>query len=139
MTNSSLTDHIVTNKPEKISDSGVIHICISDHSLVFVIRKISVIDKQENILEIRNMKNFNEEKFIEDLLKQPWEHIYFSAEDPSAMWEIWIKIVLDVLGKHAPLQHKKIRSKKAPWITNDIKNLMNTRDRFKRKVILTNN
>ena len=119
MTTSSLIDHIVTNTPEKISDSGVIH-SISDHSLVFAIRKISVIDKQENILEIRNMKNFNEEKFIEDLLKQPWEHIYFSAEDPNAMWEIWKKIFLDVLDKHAPLQHKKIRSKKAPWITNDI-------------------
>ena len=136
---SSLIDHIVTNKPEKISDSGVIHTGISDHSLVFAIRKISVIDKQENILEIRNMKNFNEEKFIGDLLKQPWEHIYFSAENPNAMWEIWKKIFLNVLDKHAPLQHKKIRSKKAPWITNDIKNLMNTREKFKRKAILTNN
>ena len=139
MATSSLIDHIVTNTPEKISDSGVIHTGISDHSLVFAIRKISVIDKQENILEIRNMKNFNEEKFIEDLLKQPWEYIYFSAENPNAMWEIWKKIFLDVLDKHAPLQHKKIRSKKAPWITNDIKNLMNTRDKFKRKAILTNN
>ena len=139
MATSSLIDHIVTNAPEKISDSGVIHTGISDHSLVFAIRKISVIGKQENILETRNMKNFNEEKFIEDLLKQPWEHIYFSAEVPNAMWEIWKKIFLDVLDKHAPLQHKKIRSIKAPWITNDIKNLMNTRDRFKRKAILTNN
>ena len=55
------------------------------------------------------------------------------------MWEIWKKIFLDVLDKHAPLQHRKIRSKKAPCITNDIKNLMNTRDKFKRKAILTNN
>ena len=76
MTTTSLTDHIVTNTPEKISDSGVIHAGISDHSLVFAIRKISVVDKQENILEIRNMKNFNEEKFIEALLKQPWEHVF---------------------------------------------------------------
>ena len=139
MATSSLIDHIVTNTPEKISDSGVIHTGISDHSLVFAIRKISVIDTQENILEIRNMKNFNEEKFFEDLLKQPWEHIYFSVENPNAMWEIWKKIFLDVLDKHAPLQHKKTRSKKASWITNDIKNLMNTRDKFKRKAILTNN
>ena len=63
MITSSLIDHIVTNTPEKISDSGVIHTGISDHSLVFAIRKISVLDKEENILEIRNMKNFNEEKF----------------------------------------------------------------------------
>ena len=39
MATSSLIDHIVTNTPEKISDSGVIHTGISDHSLVFAIRK----------------------------------------------------------------------------------------------------
>ena len=40
MTTSSLIDHIVTNTPEKIFDAGVIHTGISDHSLVFAIRKI---------------------------------------------------------------------------------------------------
>ena len=64
MATSSLIDHIVTNTPEKISDSGVIHTGISDHSLVFAIRKISVIDKQENILEIRNMKNLMKKNLL---------------------------------------------------------------------------
>ena len=109
MTTSSLIDHIVTNTPEKISDSGVIHTGISDHSLVFAIRKISVIRKQENTVEIRNMKNFDEEKFVAELLKQHWEYVYFFAEDPNAMWEMWKKLFLEVLDKHAPLQHKKIR------------------------------
>ena len=77
MTTSSLIDHIVTNTPEKISDSGVIHTGISDHSLVFAIRKISVIRKQENTVEIRNMKNFDEEKFVAELLKQHWEYVFF--------------------------------------------------------------
>ena len=45
MTTSSLIDHIVANTPEKISDSGVIHTGFSDHSLVFAIRKISVVKK----------------------------------------------------------------------------------------------
>ena len=43
MKTTSLIDHIATNTPEKISDSGVIHTGISDHSLVFAIRKMSVI------------------------------------------------------------------------------------------------
>ena len=137
-TTTSLIDHIVTNMPEKISDSGVIHTGISDHSLVFAIRKISIVTKQENTLEIRNMKNFDEGKFIEELLKQHWEYVYFFADDPNAMWEIWKNVFLEVLDKHAPLQQKKIRSKKVPWITCDIKKLMNTRDKFKRKAILTN-
>ena len=49
------------------------------------------------------------------------------------------KIILDVLDKHTLFQLKKVRSKKAPRITNDIKNLMNTRDRSKRTAILINN
>ena len=138
MTTSSLIDHIVTNTPEKISDSGVIHTGISDHSLVFAIRKISVIRKQENTVEIRNMKNFDEEKFVAELLKQHWEYVYFFAEDPNAMWEMWKKLFLEVLDKHAPLQHKKIRSKKVSWITSDIKKLIFARDKLKRKAILTN-
>ena len=44
-----------------------------------------------------------------------------------------------ILDKHAPLQHKMMRSNKVPWMTSDIKKLMNTRDNFKRKTILTNN
>jgi hypothetical protein len=127
MTTTSLIDHMVTNTPEKHSDSGVIHTGISDHSLIFAIRKISVIKKQENIVEMRNMKNFNEEKFVGELLKQHWEQVYFFAEDPNDMWEIWKKIFVEILDKLAPLQCKKIRSKKVPWITSDIKKLINTR------------
>ena len=114
MTTSSLIDHIVTNTPEKISVSGVIHTGISDHSLVFAIRKISVTKNRENIVEIGNMKNLDNQKFIEDLMQQHWENVYFFAEDPNTKWEIWKKLFLEVLNRHAPLQHKKIRAKKYP-------------------------
>ena len=77
MTTSSLIDHIVTNKPEKNSDFGVIHTGLSDHSLGFAIRKISVVKKQE--------KKKDNQKFVEDLRRQPWENVYFFAEDPNAM------------------------------------------------------
>ena len=44
---------------------------------------------------------------------------------------------LEVLDKHAPLQHKTFHSKKVPWITNNIKKLIQ-RDKLKRKAIFTN-
>ena len=110
MTTSSLIDHIVTNTPKKISDSGVIHTGISDHSLVFTIRKIHISKKQdENIVEIRNMKNFDDKKFVEDLLNQHWEYVYFFADNPNTMVDIWKKLFEEVLNKHAPIQQKKIR------------------------------
>ena len=47
---SSLIGHVVTNTPEKISQSGVLHTGISDHSLVYAIRKNSNIFRRLIIL-----------------------------------------------------------------------------------------
>jgi exonuclease III len=138
MTTSTLIDHIVANTPEKVSASGVIHTGISDHSLVFTIRKISVFKKLENTVEIRNMKKFDNQKFVEDLVQQQWENVYFFADTPNAKWEIWKMLFLEVLDKHAPLQHKRIRTRRVPWITSSIKELINTREKLKRKAIITN-
>ena len=46
--------------PERISECGVIHTGLSDHSVVFSIRKICVAKEQENVIDIRNMKRFND-------------------------------------------------------------------------------
>jgi hypothetical protein len=46
------------------------------------------------------MKKFDHQKFIEDLRRQLWENVYFFAEDPNAMWEIWKELFLEVLDNH---------------------------------------
>jgi hypothetical protein len=68
MTTSILIDHVVTNTPEKISHSGVVHTGISDHSLVYAMRKILIFQKANDFVEIRNMKNFNVKNFVDELL-----------------------------------------------------------------------
>ncbi|CAB3994041.1 Hypothetical predicted protein, partial [Paramuricea clavata] len=77
------------------------------------------------------MKNFNENNFLHDLKIQSWENVYFFADNPNSMWQIWKELFLQVLDKHAPLQGKKIKSKKLPWITNHIK------QKLKRRAIVT--
>ena len=139
MTSNTLIDHFITNTQEKICKSGVIHTGISDHSMIYAIRKINItIHKNvENISEIRNMKNFNGQNFLNDLLQQPWKNIYFFADNPNGMWDIWEELFLQILDKHAPLQKKNIKSKSTPWITSNIKNMISTRDKFKRKAMTT--
>jgi hypothetical protein len=70
--------------------------------------KIRVFQKANDFVEIRNMKNFNEKNFVDELINQHWEYIYFFGDDPNTMWEILKKLFLEVLNKHAPIQHKKI-------------------------------
>ena len=84
------------------------------------------------------MKKFNTKKIVENLKQQPWENVYFFADTPNAKWEIWKILFLEVLDKHASLQHKKIRARQVPWITSSIKELINTRDKLKTKAIITN-
>ena len=55
----SLLDIIATNRPDKVKESGVIHVGISDHSLVYVSLKVSVPRDKPKIVESRNLKNYN--------------------------------------------------------------------------------
>ena len=64
--------------------------------------------------------------------------MYISLEnDPDNIWQIWKELFLEILNKHAPIQTKKVRSHKIPWLTSNIKTLMNERDKLKRKAIIT--
>ena len=90
---STLIDHFITNRPEKISDSGVIHTGISDHSMILAIRKINFsVKRHVHIVEIRNMKKFNDLKFLKDMQNQRWDHIYYFPDNPNTMWEMSEKV-----------------------------------------------
>ena len=61
---STLLDVIFTNKPDRVTSSGVIHKGLSDHSLVFLTRKLSVpTNFKHKALRVRSYKNFNAQKF----------------------------------------------------------------------------
>ena len=60
VTKSSATqiDLILLNNPESISNFGVIELGISDHSLIYVVKKLVPSKGQRKCSEIRNFKNF---------------------------------------------------------------------------------
>ena len=135
----TLIDHYITSMPEKIVQSGVIHTGISDHSLIYGIRKIHPVlstRKKAKKVEVRNMKRFNEERFNEDLLTQSWEQIVLKS-DTDSMWACWKELFMEVLDKHASIQHIRKRSSSVPWVTADIKKRIFERDKKKRKAMIT--
>ena len=77
VTKSSATqiDLILLNNPESISNFGVIELGISDHSLIYVVKKLVPSKGQRKCSEIRNFKNFNERLFLAVLSAIPWEYI----------------------------------------------------------------
>jgi hypothetical protein len=86
-TTSTLTDLCLTNTPSNVAKSGVIHLSISDHSLVYMIRKAHYVREGTRTVEIRSLKNFNRESFLRDLEQKQWDNICCS-QDPNEMWEM---------------------------------------------------
>ena len=55
---SSIIDHLITNQPNKICYSGVLPISISDHYMIYGIRKFSSTKGEPRYIENRSFKNY---------------------------------------------------------------------------------
>ncbi len=66
----TLIDLAFANKPELINGSGVIHLGISDHSLIYFQRKISIPRTKPKIIKTRQFKHYNVNNFKSDIFAQ---------------------------------------------------------------------
>ena len=119
VTSATLTDLFFTNKPENIIRLGVVYIGISDHSLIYAVRKFTLPKSRESVKIARNFKNFNANDFLSDISQVPWECIN-SHDNPNICWKIWQTLYLKVLDTHAPLRHIRIRTNSLPWINKNL-------------------
>lgn len=130
----TLIDHLITNEPENIKASGVLEIAISDHYLVYGVRKFQTIKSNPKYIESRNMKNYDPCLFIHDLKNVPWDLLYIS-DDPDDMVYTWENLFVEVLDIHAPLRKRRVRNKPSPWLSPSIRKLMYNRDYLKKQAI----
>ena len=129
---STLIDHVATNTPANIVDSGVLKISLSDHYLVFCIRKFrGFIQRQPKLIRSRRMKNFVYESFLFDLGQIDWDGIVRNSgnvHDAVQQWSTTLSLVIEM---HAPLQDMRVSNKYSPWLNSDFRKLSRQRDRIK--------
>ena len=108
--------------------------------LIFAYRKLSigVASKRYNTIEYRSFKNFNRDYFRSDIASENWD-VLDNFQDPNDMWREWKIKFLNVVDTHAPLRTKRVRSKRSPWITSELKKRMPKRDIMKLKAIRSKN
>ena len=64
--------------------------------------------------------------------------ITWNYDDPNDMWHVWKDTFNNVAERHAPLQTKRVRVSKSPWITPELKQCMHQRDVLKIKASRSN-
>ena len=131
----TLIDHISTNRPECVSDSGVIACGISDHDIVYVVRSMCVpkLKRDPKIIKVRKYKNFDERSFTSELRRIHFDEIKNVTNDPNEMWLIWKTLYLEVLNRHAPVSDMKIKGNNLPYITMEVRQMIRQRDYLRKK------
>ena len=129
----TLIDLAFCYKSELITMSGVQYLGISDHSLIFVCRKLSVQGKEPKIIKSRQYKRYNKISFLADLKNI----LQFSSNDenPDIVWEDFKMRFLSVADAHAPEITRKVKNSR--WMTYNIKRMIYHRDFLKKNVVKT--
>ena len=138
---STLIDVIFTNYLDRVVCSGVSHVSLSDNSLVYVFRKLSIDPssfKGHSTVTYRKLKNFNSASFRFDISQQDWISVN-NYEDPTDVWKAWKSIFFQCVDKHAPLRSKRVREMKSPWITPHLKKRTHPRNILKLKAVRSKN
>ncbi|CAB3978457.1 Hypothetical predicted protein, partial [Paramuricea clavata] len=115
----TLIDVILTTYDEHYSTAGSLSLGISNHDLVFIVRKNKLVRPKPWLIEFRSMKNFNHSKFLADLEMVPWDSVYL-YDNADDVWNHWSTLYTEILDQHAPIKKKWVRSDQLPWITPQI-------------------
>ena len=112
----SLIDVILTNNHKRITESRVMHIGISDHSLIQARRKIALTKSRLKTIETRNFKSYNLAQFKTDLEEtltiNDWE-----SQNPQVNWMNFKTIINQIAKLHVPTRVRRVRSQCPLWLT----------------------
>ena len=129
----SLLDHILSNSVEKISDSGIIDIGVSDHQLTFCTRKIlrHKTNNHKNVY-VRSLKNYNIEKFSKSLQDAKFPN-YDIFSNVDIAYEDLLKRLSSAIESVAPLREVRIKNNSEDWFDGELRDKIKERDQLFRK------
>ena len=103
----TLIDLVITNNKESLTHWGVVTSTISDHTLIYAVRKVRIRRRSPRFVETRNFKNFNEAKFIHYVKNSIWPTPTTDNDDINTLWSEWKFTMQNILDRHAPCRNKK--------------------------------
>ena len=126
----------MTNRPENFCNAGVLHLGVSDYSLICGCRKIAFSRNPSKLVEHRCLKNYKSSAFKTDLneclIMSDW-----TTNDPNALWNQFRDAFNYVADVHSPIKTRRSRSIYTPWLNKNINTEMNYRDYLKKRAVKT--
>ena len=124
----ALFDHVLTNSPHKITQSGVIELNLSDHELIYCMRKTTRFkSNKHNELNIRSMKKYTIENFVEHLNKIDFQN-YKTYSCINMAYLDFITKLIDVVDSLCPTIKITVKGNTKPWFDSEVISTVYKRD-----------
>ena len=120
LTTSTLLDLIVTTRTDLMGKCGVFRLGISDHNMVYATMNLKNKRPQPKYIKTRDYRKLDAQNFRQDIESVPF-HIASVFEEPDDVLWAWQTLFNGICDEHVAQKEVKIRSKSAPWITNEIR------------------
>ena len=134
----TLIDVILTSHENLIIDTKVKPSSIRDNNLTYVVLNVKRQRPKPIYITTRSFKNYQQNAFLRDISMVPW-CIVDCFDDIDDSLHAFNTLFNEVLDKHAPIRKVKIRGRPSPYITDEIRELIKSRDRWRKIARRTSN
>ena len=136
LTTSSMIDHVATTSARNIIEAGVHKVSMSDHYMIFCVRKFQgALKKDHKVITTRSMKNFDKDAFLADVADICWEQGLNETDDVNVLVTQWSTLFSLIIDKHAPTKTLRVSERYCPWVNDDLKKLIRGRDKLKKAAL----
>ena len=134
-TSSTLIDLMLTSSPENVKAQGVVDTPgVSDHCMTFMAYSLKKPKFKAKMVTRRDFRKFNKDAYMRDMEFAHWGNIEaVDDDDIDNKVTIFENIHRDIINKHAPFRTFRVTRPAAPWLTEEIKEMMDDRDKYKNK------
>ena len=133
---SSLIDHIYASTSLTVHSSGVLELSLSDHYATFALFDIIPDKHDPRIIKCRNFKNFDQSKFISDIVHSNIFERILQISKVNDAWQFFKTEYLFICNKNAPLREIRVKHRFNPWFSNEIQQAIYERNRLHKLAIL---
>ena len=134
---SSGLDHYYSNRPDKMSAVQSYHCGGSDHMLILGVRHSKSFQSRPKYIRKRSYKNFDPEIFRSQVQKISWLDLYLCSDVDNAV-DILSEKITNILDVMAPIKAFQVRTKFAPWLSEETVEMMKVRDSLHKTASETN-
>ena len=123
------TIDLIFSDMDRIAEFGVLeNSMIADHLPIYIIRKKTRTVRSFSYTYGRSYKNYNKEIFQHHILNNMmWKSFWINTNDSELLWQIMLSIIQEACDSICPICKIKLRNNTPSWFTNEIVDMIITK------------